>query len=947
MAFPMPEREDGQDGRDDDAETYSARLSTRQRALFAVVAAVALLSMGFVAFSGFWTDHLWYRSVGYGSVFHTALWTRVGLFAVFGGVMAAAVGANAYLAHRMRPPVGAMSPEEQGIDRYRMGIAPFRVWLVVVVSALVGLIAGASAAGQWRVWLAYANAVPFGTRDPQFGLDASFYTFDLPWYRFVLSFGFAVVVLSLVSAALTHYLYGGLRVTSPGARATAAATGHLSVLLGLFVSLKAAAYWLDRYGLAVKSSGFRTTAGWTGLRYVDANAYLPAKTILFCIAVICALLFFATLWRRTWSLPVLAFGLMVLSAVLIGGLYPAIVQKFQVQPDQAVKEAPYLRRNITATRAAYGLTGVRVSPLPAAPKTSGAKLRADADSTADVTLLDPDVAAPDFRQAQQAGGYYTFTSPLTVDRYPVDGREQPTVLGLRELKLSGVPDDNWTNEHFTYTHGYGVVAADADSTTDAGAPLLTERDVPPTGALGSYEPRIYYGQDTTQYSIVGGGAKEVDYADGGGEKSTRYAGVGGVSLADTFTRAAYAVQTGDPQILYSAAIGPASRILYDRTPQQRVQAVAPWLTVDGTPYPAVVDGRIQWIVDGYTTSDDYPYSSRTTLGTGGAGRQVNYARDAVKATVDAYDGTVRLYQWDTRDPVLKTWMRAFPHTVLPKKDIPPALTAHLRYPQDLFTTQRALLTRYHVTDAAAFASGSEEWRVPADPTGAGSAAEAPQYQSITLPGDTSRTWQLTSGFTSTGRQNVSAFLAVDSDATSAAYGTMRLLELPTGDAVPGPRATQTDFTADPAVAGRLAELRKGGSRVEFGDQQAIPMDGGVLYVEPVYTAGPGAGPPALKLVLASYGTGRPAFGSTLDQALDGLFGSTSAPEPPPAASGAAADATAVRRALADAQRDFDAGQKAMRSGDWTAYGKAQQALNDALRRASDAEKRQAAATGDR
>ncbi len=933
MAFPMPEREDGPDAPE------PGRLSTRQRALFAVLAAVVLLVLGFVAFSGFWTDRLWYDSLGYGSVFRTALSTRMRLFAGFGTVTAAAVGVNAWLAHRLRPRGLPAPTRDEGLDRYRTGIAPFRGWLLLVVCVLVGLIAGASAAGQWRLWLAYANAVPFGTRDPQFGLDASFYAFDLPWYRFLLSFGFTVVVLSLIATALTHYLYGGVGVTPSGPRATAAATGHLSSLLGVFVSLKAAAYWLDRYGLAVKSSGFRGTVGWTGLRYVDANGYLPAKTILFWIAVICALLFLTALWRRTWGLPVLAFTLMVPSAVIIGGICPALVQRFQVQPNQAVMEAPYLARNISATRQAFGIDHVNVTRLPSTTAPPAARLRADADATADITLLDPATAGAAFRQTQTARGYYTFAATPTVDRYPVAGHEQPTVLGLRELRPAGIPEKNWTNEHFTYTHGYGVVAADADATTDAGTPLLTEHGVPSQGVLGHYEPRVYYGEGNEPYSVVGGGTREADYADGTGERSTRYSGPGGVRLDGTMTRAAYAVRFSDPKILYSGAIRNDSRLLYDRTPRERVQAVAPWLTLDRTPYPAVVGGRVVWIVDGYTTSDDYPYATRTTMP---GGQQVDYVRDAVKATVDAYDGTVRLYQWDTSDPVLRTWMRAFPHTVLPRTGIPAALLPHLRYPQDLFGVQRAVLAQYHVTTAAAFASGSDEWRVPADPVAAHGVQQQPQYQSITLPGDASRSWQLTSGFVSTDHRSLTALLTAGSDATGTGYGTLRLLEPAVGAPVPGPGVTQTRFTSEPAIAARLAALRRSGARVGFGEQQAIPVDGAVLYVEPVYLDGPGSAPPALKLVMAAYSTGRPACGAGLGEALDALFGSTSSPAPPPADSGAAAG-TEARDALADAQRAYDAGRAALRAGDWAAYGRAQKTLGDALRRAAAAEKRQSAA----
>jgi uncharacterized membrane protein (UPF0182 family) len=947
VAFQMPD--EGDTAGPDTPGKYAARSAARARTLIVAMAVLVMLGMAFVMFSGFFTDWLWYRSVHYSSVFSTTVRTRVALFGAFGLTMACAVGVTMYLAYRLRPPLSAMSVEERGLDRYRMGIAPFRRWLLLAVCVLVGLIAGASASNQWRTWLAYANAVPFGTRDPRFKLDVSFYTFQLPWYRFLLSFGFATVVLCLVSATLVHYLYGGLRMTSPGSRATSAATGHLSFLLGLFVSLKAVAYWLDRYGLAVKSSGLKATTGWTGLRYVDANAYLPAKTILFCIAIICALLFYATLWRRTWSLPMLGLALMALSAILIGGLYPAIVQKFQVQPDEAAKEAPYLRHNIDATRTAFGIAGTKVTDYPGTSQSSGATLRSDIDTAAGLRVLDPGIVAPTFQQLQQDRGYYSFSGPLTVDRYEVDGREQDTVVGVREIDESAIPGNNWINDHFRYTHGYGVVTADASTTTDIGAPAFTESDLPPTGALGAYQPRIYYGRQTTQYAIVDGPTPELDYPGrNGSEQTYRYTGDSGVSLAGPLTRAAYAVRFGQPQILYSDAIGKDSRILYDRTPAQRVSAVAPWLTLDGHPYPAVVDGHIEWIIDGYTTSDAYPYSSRTTLdGTaadsptdggpsvGARSNQVNYIRDAVKATVDAYTGKVTLYQWDTTDPVLKTWMKAFPGTVLPRTDIPAALMSHLRYPQDLFTLQRRMLTRYHVTDTAAFFSGSETWQVPDDPTKKDGGPVAPYYLSLTMPGRSGPVFSLATTLTPAGRDTLGAFVAVDSDATSPDYGTIRVLRLPTDSDVAGPRQVQSRFDSDRDVADEINVLKKNDSEIEYGDLLTIPLDGGLVYVEPVYVRGAGTDYPLLKEVLVTYGDAT-ALEPTLGAALDEVFGTALPGAPPPPAGSSDAAGAAVRKALAQAQSAFDAGRKDLAAGDWTSYGKDQRALAAALRRAKAA-----------
>lgn len=916
---------------------------------------LAVLAMAFVMFAGFWTDWLWYRSVHYSSVFTTTLWTKIGLFFVFGLIMAASVGVNIWLAHRLRPPLSAMSMEQQSLDRYRMGIAPYKRWLLVGITSLVGLIAGASASGQWRTWLMWVNGVPFDQKDPQFHLDVSFYAFDLPWYRFLLGFGFAAAVLSLIAAALTHYLYGGLRITSPGARATAAATGHLSVLLGIFVALKAVAYWLDRYGLAVKSSDFKATGNWTGLRYVDANAYLPAKTILFCIAVICALLFFATLWRRTWQLPVIGFGLMVLSAILIGGLYPAIVQKFQVQPNEQAKEAPYVEKNLKATREAYGIDGTQVSEYAGKSDTKDkTKQRDDANTTASIRLLDPNIVSPTFQQLQQMKNYYAFPTNLDVDRYSKDGKDQDTVIGLRELNLNGIPKNNWINDHFRYTHGYGVVAAKGTTATSGGRPVFTESDLPSKGDLGTYEQRVYYGEKTTQYSIVGGPQKEIDYSDDSGEKTTSYQGKSGVSLSSPINRAAYAVAFGEPQILYSGAIGEGSRILYNRTPKDRVEAVAPWLTIDGDAYPAVVDGKIQWIVDAYTTTNGYPYASRTTLGDTTADsltatnnqravvaqqNQVNYIRNSVKATVDAYTGEVKLYQWDTKDPVLKTWMKAFPNTVEPKTAISQSLMDHLRYPQDLFKVQRELLTRYHVKDAQTFLSGSEVWQVPDDPTNKSGNAVPPYYLSMRMPDQQAQTFSLTTTFTPNGRDNLSAFMSVDSEAGTSDYGKIRILKLPTSEPVDGPKQVQSQFNSQQDIAESIRLLKGGDSEVEYGNLLTVPLDGGLLYVEPVYVRGGDLKYPLLRKVLVTYG-GNTAFEDTLDQALNKIFGTDSTTSPP-ADTGTTPPPTSsnptVQQALTDAQKAFNEGQDALKKGDWTAYGQAQKDLQDALKRAEDAQ----------
>ncbi|MEU9129062.1 UPF0182 family protein [Kitasatospora sp. NPDC048540] len=950
--------------------------SRRTKVLLLTAGVLAALFVLFVLFSGVWTDWLWFKSVHYSSVFTSQLWTKAGLFAVFGLLMAVVVGANLWLAYRLRPPLAAMSVEQQSLDRYRMGVAPYRKWLLIGVSLLVGLVAGAAASGQWRTWMLWTNETAFGVKDSQFHLDVSFYAFELPWYEFLLGFAFSAVIVSLLASLLVHYLYGGLRLQGPGRRASAGAQGHLAVLLGVFVLLKAVAYWLDRYALAVKSGAYKGVDGWTGLRYVDANAFLPAKTILFFVAIICALLFFLTPVRRTWAPALIGFGLMALSAVLIGGLYPAIVQQFQVKPNEQAKETPYIQKNIDATRQAYGIADSRTQQYDPKGTTSADALKPDAQTVADIRLLDPNVVSPTFQQNEALRKYYAFPKTLDVDRYG----SQDTVVGVRELDLNGVQQRNWINDHFKYTHGYGLVAAKGNQVDALGNPVYTESSLPTQGSLGDYQQRVYYGEKTGTYSIVAGtDMDEIDYtSESGAAVSYKYSGGSGVSLDNPLTRAAYAVKFAEPQILYSGAIGDGAKVIYDRTPKERVEKVAPWLSIDADPYPVVQDGKLVWVLDGYTTSDGFPFSSKTTLGdvtkdslTDQRGRTltavntVNYIRNSVKATVDAYTGEVTLYQWDDTDPVLKTWMKAFPGTVKARADIPATLLPHLRYPQDLFKVQRDLLSQYHMTDASGFFNGTDIWQVPVDPTTAAGEVQPPYYLTVRMPDAPAASFSLTTSFVPSGRDNLAAFMAVSAD-PGPDYGKIRILKVPSGSGALGPKLTQAKFNSDPAVANQLTLLRTGtDSDIEYGNLLTLPVGGGLLNVEPVYLLGRSAKVPVLKKVLAVYGNDNVALEDTLEKALAKVFGnaasgapitptaptapgttptapttpspgSTPSPGATPSTPGPGTD-PAVTKAIQDAQKAYDDSQAALKSGDWAKYGEAQKALQEALNRAAAAQ----------
>jgi len=956
------------------AQPFRARgASTRRpRALVPTLIVLAVLAVLYGVATALWTDRLWFQSVDFVSVFTTKLLTETGLFIVFALVMAAAITVNAVVAYRLRPRYRPMSVEQQSLDRYRDAIDPIRRWVVIGASILLGLMAGGSAAGQWETFLLWRNGREFGTTDAQFGVDLGYFAFDYPWWRFVLSFGFAAVVLGLITAAVTHYVYGGIRLQTPGEKVTSAAQAHLSALIGLFVLLKAIAYWMDRYGLVIDDGDLLT-----GASYTDVNAMLPAKTILIFIALICALLFFVNVWRRSWTLPGISLGLLVLSAVLLGGLWPFLVQQFQVRPSEADREQPYIERNIEATRTAYDVENVQVQQYAATTEATAGQLKEDAETVPGIRLLDPNVVPHTFQQLQQVRGFYSFSDPLDVDRYEVDGVTRDTVVAVRDVDITGVPDEqqNWINEHTVYTHGFGFVAAYGNTRNADGSPVWAEEDIPPVGELGDYEPRIYFGETSPEYSVVGApeSAEPVEFdipedPDAGGEqRQNTYEGEGGVPVGSFINKLLYATKFQEGNILLSNRINSDSKILYDRNPRTRVEHVAPWLTVDGNPYPAVVDGRVVWILDGYTTLNSYPYAQRVSLEEATSDSRtalqavvaqpqdhVNYVRNSVKAVVDAYDGTVALYAWDEDDPVLQSWRDAFPDTVQDRSEIPDSLMAHLRYPEDLFKIQRELLASYHVTDPSVFYGGQQRWIIPDDPSARLEVAEKqpPYYQTIQLPESDTANFSLTTTFVPQRRQNLAAFMAVNADARSEDYGQLTILQLQSDTQIDGPGQVANNFEADPEVAQELSLLRQGDAETITGNLLTLPVGGGLLYVQPVYVqrATGDAAYPLLRRVLVSFGS-RIGYSDTLQGALDQIFQGDSGTEtgeepgteaPPPPTDGETppppppSGGTDLQAALADAQQAFTDAQTAQRAGDWAAYGEALERLEAALARAEAA-----------
>jgi len=933
--------------------------------LAATVIALVILGAIMVGMSGFYADLLWFRSVDFFSVWSTVLTTKVTLFIFFGLITSLFITTNVYLAYRSRPIYVPVSIEADNLERYRGQLEPIRRWVLIAIAVGFFYFAGTSGMSLWESWLQFKNATTFGVKDAQFGMDISFFVFKLPFYQSLIAWAISTLVLTIIAAAAVHYLYSGIRLQAVEDKTTVAARVQLSVLLGILVLIKAVAYWFDRYALELKEGKLIT-----GLSYTDVNALLPAKSILAGISLICALLFFANIIRRSWVLPAAGVSLLVISSLLIAGVYPAAIQQFQVKPSESSKEAPYIQRNIEATRAAYGLSDVKVTDYQATIETSAGQLKNDETTISNIRLLDPNVVPSTFRQLQQIKPYYNFADSLDVDRYVIDGVKRDSVVAVRELNIEGNPARNWINDHLVYTHGFGFVSALGNTIDTDGKPTFSVGDIPPTSGLGKFEPRVYFGENVPDYSIIGGakGSKptELDYPDdnsANGQKNYTYTGKGGVPMGNIFTRLLFAIKYQEQRILLSNLINSDSKILFNRNPSERVAKVAPWLTLDGNIYPAVVDGRILWIVDGYTTSNGYPYSKKTNLADATtnsvttsstavaslASRNVSYIRNSVKATVDAYDGTVKLYQWDTKDPVLATWSKSFPGTVTPKSAMSKSLLEHIRYPEDLFGVQRDVLSTYHVKTADAFYGGQDFWRVPTDPSsmGANAGIQPPYYMTLKVPGQDKAAFSITSSFVPRGnRQNLTAFAVVNSD-YGPDYGKISVLQLPRSTNISGPSQVASNFEAKPEVAQALSLLRQGGSDVVLANLLTLPVGGGLLYVQPVYVRATSntSAYPLLQKVLVSFGDVI-GFDDSLKGALDQVFGgnsgtvlnNTSQSSSGGSTNSGATGNTSLKSALESAKSALADSQAALKKGDFTAYGKAQDRLKAAIASAIAAQK---------
>jgi len=946
--------------------------ANRTRAALTITAAIlAVFIVIFFIFAGLYTDVLWFDQLGYLSVL-TTQWTSIAVMFLVGFFgMAIPVYVSIEVAFRARPTYAKLNSQ---LDRYQQVIEPLRRLAMIGIPVVLGVFAGVSASTRWPAVLQYLNRTTFGEVDPQFGLDVSFFVFELPFYRGVVAFASAVVLIAGLAALATTYLYGAIRVAGREVRISRSARVQLAITASLYLLLQGVSIWLDQYTtLTATGDGFVAT----GASYTEANATIPGKAILAGIAAFVAILFIVTAVIGRWRLPVIGTALLVVSTLVIGSLVPWVVQTFQVNPNARTLEAEYIDRSIAATRDAYGVADVAETPYDAATDAEAGALREDAETTANIRIIDPALVSDSFAQLQRIRQFYQFAPNLDVDRYEIDGKTQDTVIAVRELNQDGLGDNrSWYNDAVVYTHGFGVVAAYGNQRTTDGQPVFLESEIPTVGDLPEFEPRVYFGESSPAYSIVGApeGADpiELDYPasadeeDSSSNRVTTFDGNGGPKLDSILAKLVYAIKFQSQDIFLSGAVTDSSQILYERDPLDRVKKAAPYLTVDSDPYPAIVDGDLLWIVDAYTTTANYPYSTVQQLSTTIADTNtqaqlyptdsLNYIRNSVKATVNAYNGEVTLYAWDDEDPLLETWQKIFPSTLKSADDMSADLLSHVRYPADLFKMQRSILGAYHVTDTNTFYSGTDQWVTPQDPTSP-ETLQPPYYLTMQLPGADEPAFTLYSSYiprssaTSTSN-NLTGYLAVNADAGED-YGKLTLLTLPSGDTVPGPGQVQNNFSSDTIVANQLAIIKQGDTDVLLGNLLTLPVGGGLLYVQPVYVqATGGTSYPLLRKVLVGFGD-KIAFEDTLDLALDKLFDGDSGasagdgetpvePDPDPTnggddeedpGTGTGTPSAALTAALADAKTALAARTAAYAANDLVAAAEADKDLTEALTRA--------------
>jgi uncharacterized membrane protein (UPF0182 family) len=927
-------------------ERFPRRPPRRGRLILILAVLVFLVSISTLV--RLYTDLLWYREVGFSSVFWTILGSKFALGGVFGLAFFLFTLANLLVVTRLMPVYRTAIDPDDPLERYRGAFVPYVRWIAIGVAAFLGLIFGITVTPSWERVVLALNQTSFGIPDDVFGRDIGFYVFRLPFLQMLYSWLFSGLNVVILLVAAAHYLTGGIRPQSPGDRVTPQVKAHLSALVGLLVLLRAWGYRLNQFELLYSERG-----DVTGASYTDLNAERHALTLLIFISIIVAILFLVNIRRRGWALPIAGTGLWLIIAILGRGVWPFVVERFTVIPDQLGKETPFIERNIKATRAAYGLDSIEVSEHPAGGSLTREIVGANQGTVDNIRLWDTATLSRSYRQLQEIRPYYQFED-VDVDRYMVNGKLRQLMLSVRELAPRDVPSESWVNNHVVYTHGYGVVVSPTNESTPEGQPSLLVRDVPPQTEIPELkveQPGIYFGEGLREieYSLVRTSQQEIDFSSPEETKRTTYQGKGGVGASSPLRRLAFAWRFRNVNLAISGLIQPESRLLYYRNVKDRLQLAAPFLHYDGDPYPVVANGRITWVADGYTTTSMYPYSERKEFALRTARRSVdntpiepsmtgqfNYIRNSVKAAVDAYDGSVTFYVWDEKDPIIKAWRKTFPELFKDQSEMPDALQQHVRYPEDLFRIQADVYLRYHMLDTTDFFSREDQWMIPADPNitqeeRADTVLDElqPYYVLMKPPGSEKLEYLLILPVNPSGKKNMVSYFAAKSDPDD--YGKLTDFRFPRGRQFDGVGQVFSRINQQPAISERRTLLSQQGSHVVAGNLLVIPMGDSILYVQPWFLEAERSPLPELiHVILATHE--RIVMGSSLEDAFKLLLegGGPVVTPTTPGAPAPTGEASALER---EALTHFQSYLDALRRGDYETAGRELKAAEDALTRA--------------
>ncbi len=931
-----------------------------------IVAVVVVAVSLFKGAAVFYTDYLWFGSVDLKHVWATLLGTKIALGALATLFFFLVLWINLWVVERFAPRNILWTQEDELAKQFSRFIKP-RVGRVRAIAAgVLALFGGLGFYTHWQDWILFRNGGSFGLKDPQFNKDVSFFVFKLPFLTAVVQWIFYALLFALIVSVVVHYLRGAIRPQAATARVTAAVKAHVSILLGLLALVRAGQYYLDRYRLSFSGRGVVT-----GANYTDVNFLLPAYALLILISAFVAVLFFVGARSKSWTWPTATVALWAGISLLVVSVIPIGVQKLSVEPAESTKERPFIQRNIDSTREAIGLKNVEVKDFAYTDQLNAQSLQENAQTIRNVRLWDPVYLKPSYKRLQESRSFFQLAD-IDIDRYKMNGEVTQTMLAVRELNIAGLPQErrSWVNQHLAFTHGYGAVASPSNAVTSNGEPDFIVKDLPPVGSPSITRPQVYFGEHTSDYSIVGSKQGEVDYtAADGRDQTSRYEGSGGVKLDSIVKKAAFAARVGDLSPLISDLVTPSSRAMYLTNIRERAIKAAPFLTYDNDPYPVLVDGRILWMQDAYTTTKYFPYGQRANTSQvdgnslGGSLKNIesNYIRNSVKIVTDAYDGTMTFYVTDQSDPIIKAWQKAFPKLFVDGSTMPQNIQEHKRYPEDLFRVQSTMFGQYHLTDAQDFYSNADRWNIAqkpgasvtstttrppnATPVAAGAAAPVsgeeriePYYLLMRLPNEQDEQFLMFQPFVPFSqrdeRKELSAFLTAKSD--PADYGKLQAYVMPRGQQVDGPALVEAKIQQNPDISSYITLLSRAGSTVGLGNMLIIPVNNSLLYVRPLYVQAQSTNVPEFKKAIVVQGQ-KIAMGDTLQQALSTLFGSApptleEAPNPgqnpttpsepgttPTTSTPTPGQGQSVQQLLDQANEAFAAADTALRNGDLAGY----------------------------